>query len=286
MFNFIKEHRHYFLIALIVVIPLLTLGISGKAQQELYWHERILLRIIYPVQTVFSWSIQSVNKGVQNYLFILKTKENNISLQKEVQKLLAEIASYKEMANENERLKKLMDFSQSVIGKKVMAQVIARDIYEEFYSLRLNKGGSHGVKTGMAVVNSDGIIGRIVRVHPNYSDSITLLNHSFSISGIVQESRSMGIIQGYKNNLLQIKYLGRTDEVHVGNTIISSGIGNIFPKGLPIGTVKEVKKEKYGITQEVIVQPNVNFSSLEEVVIVQPKRIPSKTKMAVEENSI
>ena len=273
MFNFIKEHRHYFLIALIVIIPLLALGTGGRAREEMYWHEKVSLRIIYPIQVFFSWGIHSINDGFQKYLFALKIKENNIALQQEVQGLLAELTSYKEIISENERLQKLMDFSKSIIGKKIMAQVVARDIYEEFHSIRLNKGNSKGVKVGMAVVNPDGIIGRVVSAGKNYSDAITLLNRSFSISGIVQESRAMGVVQGYRKGLLQVKYLGRTNEIQVGNTIASSGIGNIFPKGLPIGTVMEVKKEKYGIIQEVIVQPSVNFSSLEEVMIVHPKRV-------------
>ena len=244
MLNFIKEYRHYFLITLMVVIPLLALSTGKKTNKNIYWFDNISLRIIYPIQSIFSWGINSLNNGVQNYLLLLKVKENNTLLQKKVQSLLAEISFYKEVVSENQRLKKLVQFSKSMAGKKIIAQVIARDMYQEFHSLRLNKGSSHGVKVGMAVVNPDGVIGRIISTDKSYSNAVTLLNSSFSISGIAQKSRSTGIVQGYKNSLLRVKYLHRTDNVAMGDTIISTGIGNIFPKGLPIGKVIEVKKEK------------------------------------------
>lgn len=192
----------------------------------------------------------------------------------ENRKLLFEISGYREMALENERLKSLVEFSRTVEGQKIIAQVIARDVSPEFKLVRLNKGSREGVHNGMTVISLEGVVGRIIRVGTGFSDVLTLLDGSSAIDGLVQRNRVRGIVEGKGNNLLSLKYLRRTDDVREGDVILSSGIGGLFPKGQAIGRIVGVRKLNYGITQIVELTPAVDFSKLEEVAIVDSPKVP------------
>lgn len=274
MWNIIKEYRHYILSALLVVIPLFVLNASGKDPANLFWFDRAALRITAPIQHGLSWSINGFWDGMQHYLFLYDAKKDNQNLAELNRKLLNEISSFREVSLENERLHKLVKFSETLTGNHIVAQVVAQDILPEFRTIRVNKGTSAGVARGMAVLTHEGIVGRVIRVDRNYADVLTLLDSSSNVAALVQRNRSRGVVEGHTENLLRMKHIRRTDDIRVGDLVVSSGIGSIFPKGLVIGSVINVKKKNYGITQTVEVYPSVDFSKLEEVLIVKPGTAP------------
>lgn len=274
MFNIIKEYRHYLASVFLAIIPLIALNAGGKNPAEFYWFDRAAIAISAPVQSAISWAIDESWGFVENYLLVLNVRQNNFDLSQENRKLLNEIANFQEMSRENERLRKLVDFSQSIPGKKIVARVIAQDVSSEFRVIRLNKGSSAGVEKGMAVVTPEGIVGRVLRVTSQYSDVLTLLDTSSAVDAVVQRSRARGVIEGMAENSLIFKYLRRTDDVEVGDMVVSSGVGGLFPKGLVIGRVTKVEKKSYGITQTVEVAPAVDFPKLEEVTIVEAVQVP------------
>jgi len=290
MWNIFKEYRHYVFAVILTVLPLIALNAGDKKPADLFWYDKAVLRITSPMQNLLSWGIGSAWESIQNYFLLLETKKNNIVLTNENRKLLNELASFHEVVLENKRLRKLVGFSEAIPGKKVTAQIIAHDIFSEFRSIRLNKGSRHGVTKGMAVVTHEGIVGRVFRVDKNYSDVLTLLDSSSAIDSIIQRNRSRGIVEGLTQNLLSMKYIPRTENIHVDDIVLSSGIGALFPKGVPIGRVTKVKKKNYGITQTVEVFPSVNFSKLEEVTIIKPdlraENIPSEEPKSVEQKKL
>lgn len=273
MWSIIKEYRHYFLAALIIIIPLFVLNASDKQPADLYWFDKFALRITAPAQRGISWAIDASWNTIHNYLFLLDAKRNNIELAEINRKLMSEISAFREVALENERLHKLVKFSEALGGESITAQVIAQDVLPEWRTIRINKGRNSGIEKGMAVVTHEGIVGRIIRSDRNYSDILTLLDSSSNIAALVQRNRSRGVIEGYTENLLRLKHIRRTDDVRVGDIVVSSGIGGIFPKGLVVGSVINVKKKNYGITQTVEVYPSVDFSKLEEVMVL--KTVPT-----------
>jgi rod shape-determining protein MreC len=117
-------------------------------------------------------------------------------------------------------------------------------------------------------------VGRVLRAGKNYADILTILDSSSSVDALIQRSRSRGIAEGLTDDTLTIKYLRRTDDIQIGDLVVSSGIGGIFPKGLTIGKVSSVKKQSFGITQSVEVIPAVDFSKLEEITLIDPPDLP------------
>lgn len=274
MWNIIKEYRHYFVSVFLAIIPLIALNAGGKSPADFYWFDRAAVSISAPVQSAISWVIDSSWGVVENYTLLLHVRQNNIDLSQENRKLQNEIANYQEMAKENERLRKLVDFGQNIQGKKVIARVIAQDVSSEFRAIRLNKGMAEGVERGMAVVTPEGIVGRVLRATTHYSDVLTLLDSSNAVDALVQRSRARGVIEGMSENLLTFKYLRRTDDIEVGDMVVSSGVGGLFPKGLVVGKISRVERKSYGITQYVEVTPMVDFTKLEEVTVVEAVNVP------------
>lgn len=274
MWNIIKEYRHYVVTLILAVIPLIALNSGGKSAADLHWLDRIAVQISGPVQNAITWTIDTTWDGIEGYLLLLHTRDVNRELSEENRKLFKEIAGFQEMALENHRIKKLIEFNDPIAGKKIIARVIAQDVSPEFRSLRLDKGYEKGIVKGMAVITPEGIIGRVLRVSKDFSDVLTLLDSSSAIDGIIQRSRSRGVIEGLSESSLTMKYLRRTDDIQVGDQVLTSGIGGIFPKGLSIGKISNVSKQNFGITQKVEVSPSVDFSKLEEVTVIDPPKLP------------
>lgn len=274
MWNIIKEYRHYLATLVLVIVPVIALNAGGKSPADFHWFDRAAVAISAPVQSGIRWTIETSWDALQSYLLLLHTQNNNLALALENRKLLNEIASFQEVAKENDRLKALVEFNAPLEGKKVVAQVIAQDVNPEFRTIRINKGTRQGVEVGMAVVSLEGVVGRVIRASRDFADVLSLIDSSSAIDALVQRNRHRGVVEGLGGQNLAMKYLRRTDDVQEGDLIVSSGIGGLFPKGLTIGKVVSVKKKNYGISQSVELAPAADFNRLEEVTVIDPPKMP------------
>lgn len=274
MWNIIKEYRHYLATLVLVIVPVIALNAGGKSPADLHWFDRAAVSISAPVQAAIRWSIATSWDGMQSYFLLFSTQENNRNLALENRRLLNELASFQEVARENDRLRELVKFNAPLEGRKVVAQVIAQDVSPEFRMIRINKGSTHGVESGMAVIALEGIVGRVIRTGSDFSDVLSLQDSSSAIDSLLQRNRVRGVVEGLGGQQLSMKYLRRTDDVQDGDVIVSSGIGGLFPKGLTIGKVTSVRKKNFGITQTVEVIPSVDFNRLEEVTVIDPPKMP------------
>ncbi len=221
-----------------------------------------------PIQVSIRWSLDNIISFFQRYIYLWNTHSNNIRLHEENRKLVSTIAELRESENENIRLKKLLGFQEKFNLESIVAKVIAKDVSTEFRAIRLNRGTNAGIKKNMPVVTYEGIVGRVLRVTPNSADVLTVLDLLSSVDAIVARSRARGVVEGMTDDLCQLKFMRRTDDVVVDDLLIASGLGGIFPKGVPIGNVSKVERKPYGISQKVELTPSVNFSKLEEVLIL------------------
>jgi rod shape-determining protein MreC len=241
---------------------------STRAPRDYRVYDRVILGITSPIQKSISWSLDQLVSGVHNYLYLWHTRQDNLALLDENRKLLNSIASLRETQHENQRLRKLLDFQETFHFKSTVARVIAKDVSTEFRAIRINRGENSGIRKNMAVVTNEGVIGRILRTTANTSDVVTILDLLSAVDAIVERSRARGIIEGLTDEVCQLRFALRTDDIEPGDILITSGLGGIFPKGIPVGTVSKVKRKPFGITQEVEVRPSADFTKLEEVMVV------------------
>jgi rod shape-determining protein MreC len=268
MFKYIKEYRFYIILFMFVLIPVMLIDTSTRAPRDRRFYDRAIVAITSPVQTVISWSLEHMASGFQNYLYLITTRQDNLTLEEENRKLLNEIASLRETQQENLRLRKLLHFEEKLNFQSTVARVIAKDVSTEFRAIRLNRGDNAGLKKNMAVVTNEGVIGRVLRTTATTADVVTIMDSNSAVDAVDERSRARGVVEGLTDEMAQLRYVLRTDDIQPGDVMISSGLGGIFPKGVPVGVVSKVNRKTFGITQEVEIKPSVDFTKVEEVLVI------------------
>ena len=268
MLRYIREYRFYITLFLFILIPVMLIDTNNRAARDRRFYDRAIIAATSPIQTLISWSLEKVSSGFQNYLFLLHTRSENSLLLEENRKLLNQIASLRETQQENLRLRKLLQFQESLSIQSTVARVIARDVSTEFRAIRINRGDADGLRKNMAVITNEGVVGRILRTTPHTADIATIMDSNSAVDSIDERSRARGVIEGISDDSCQLKFVLRTDDIQPNDLMVSSGLGGIFPKGIPVGVVAKVNRKPFGITQEVEIKPSVDFSKLEEVLVV------------------
>lgn len=269
MIKYIRQHQFAILLFLFILIPMIAIDTSTRKPRDYRPYDRWIITITGPIQEVIHWTLDSAVSFLQHYVFLLHTKEENIRLLEETRKLSSAVINLREAFEENKRLRGLLHFKETYKFNSVVARVVARDVATEFRSIRINRGELDGIKKDMAVVNAEGVIGRVLRTSDHTADVVTILDLLSSVDAISARSRARGIVEGMTDDSCQLKFALRTDDLQQEDLLITSGLEGIFPKGIPVGTVTNVRKRSFGITQNVEVRPSVDFSKLEEVLVVQ-----------------
>ena len=264
--------------ALILLISLIVFSQQKDDFKKGTAFEQFLINFFAPIQNSITYAHGRASGFFNNYLANINASKENKVLQKKVAFLEEKIFVYKELAKENERLKELLQFDEGMAIRGVLAQVVGWDTSSDFKSLRINRGAKDGLKLQSTVVTSEGVVGYVYRMTDHFSDVLTIMNPKNRIDGIVERIRSHGIVEGFSGQKCIMKYVNQTDPLILNDIVLTSGLGNIYPKGLKIGTVSRIKRENYETMQYVEITPSVNFSRLEEVIVLVSKNKPTKTK--------
>jgi rod shape-determining protein MreC len=203
-------------------------------------------------------------------------QEENQKLHQKVMELSLRNYWLNEEHLENQRLRELLGFKSQLEQKVVPADVVAAEPNRRQFSVLINKGYQEGIKRNMPVVNMHGLVGKIVDVSSHSSVVQLMLDPSFRASALDQRSRVLGIIKSKAGFALRLDNVPLPEDVKVGDQIISSGLGGIFPPGIKIGLVTSVESEKtfskedysFGIFKIIQIDPSVDFSSLEELFVL------------------
>ncbi len=267
------------LVVLGLIILLLSLVyFTGDITSRYTFAEDLVLTGLSPVQGFFS------QLGTRTYHFFYGMFDYH-RLHEEKKEIRDELArrdnlqhQLLELQKENYRLREMLDFKERTEYELLPAEVIARDPGYWFETITINKGYADGVEQDMAVVTSEGLAGNIYFVSRNSSKVLLLTDSRRAVSALVQRSRepgTVGVVEGYPEMKGYLRMINLPPEANIqpGDTIISSGLGGVFPKGLVVGSVLEIDKDHYGLLQRAIVKPAVDFNRLEEVFIV--KETPS-----------
>lgn len=264
-FNF--DIRKILVLGLLLAIPIFSITMQQNSKDE-PWIFKPFFFMAGITQNSFSSLTSGVRSTTDLYLNLIDIKTQNRQLTQEIAELKAQLSQMTELSLENERLNKLLDFRQRTKMDLLAAKIIARDLFDDYQTVTINRGETHGVRKGMATITISGVVGYAANVEP-YTSKILLLTDRYAvIDSIVQRSRARGIVQGHSKDTCSLSYLKRNDDVQNGDMVVTSGLDNIFPKGFPIGTVIKIDKDEYGLGQKIEVQPVVNPSNIEEVFVV------------------
>jgi rod shape-determining protein MreC len=263
-----------------VVAALLGLAYTtARHRPEVTLLERTLRDALAPVQYGVSQTFYRLREAVRTVGAIRRAQQENRQLRQVIVRLRTENASLEEARRENERWRRLLGFVHQSPVRMVPAQVIGRDPTNWFGYVTLNKGSRHGLRANLPVVTEQGVVGMTRQVTSSTTSVLLLLDSRSAIGGQVAETRDYVLVEGSaaRDGTAVVKPLAPEIRLRPGHTIITSGLGQVFPKGLAVGRIERVIKGKYGLAPYGILRPAVNFGRLEEVAVLTgglPQAIP------------
>ena len=255
-------------IFILLLVALILMSVRVKQRQGVDFVDALVMEIVSPFQKASTFLIKTVHGVFQNYVVLIHLQRENLMLKQKIAELQRETHELKEMAYANERLQKLLQFREKISSPAIAAEVIGQDPSSWFKSMTLNKGERQGIRKGMAVIAPEGVVGQILKTAPYHSTVLLITDYNSAIDTIVQRTRAKAIVEGRGENRCQLKYLLRTEDVIVGDVVVTSGLGGNLPKGLMVGEIRKVDKREHGIFQYAELVPSVDLTKLEEVLVI------------------
>jgi rod shape-determining protein MreC len=231
---------------------------------------RIALAVISPFQEITTRWIRFNKEIWHHYFYLVSAARENDQLKRVIADNEAKLNKYEELTLANQRLRRLLEFKQTLTRPIVAAEVIGKDPSRWFKTVIIDKGKADGVEKGYPVVIPQGIAGQIIEVSKRHAKVLLLVDRNSAVDALVQRSRARGIIKGGGEEYCTFEYLLRKNDVKVDDTIISSGLDGGYPTGLSIGKVSHINRPPAGVFHPVSVVPFVDFEKLEEVVVILP----------------
>ncbi|MEA0555114.1 rod shape-determining protein MreC [Lysinibacillus irui] len=261
------------LVGMVFLVALISFSLRDRTNATL--PEQIIKDTVGVAQSIVAKPANYINGIFNNIDSLLNTYEENKRLKARLEDFAVVQAEATDLKSENSKLRELLGKTESLKAfNPIHATVIARnpDQWEE--KIILDKGSSHGVQKNMAVMTAKGLVGKITLVTP-FTSEVELLytnNPNYRVSAMVLgEKEAYGLIEGFdeERNELIMKRIDSSMKVKEGEQVVSSGLGGIFPKGVPIGEITEVSTDDHGLTKMAYVEPSAEFSILEHVVIAK-----------------
>ncbi len=209
---------------------------------------------------------------VSPFRFIPRTirlYSENRELNRALFRLNQENARMKELEEENHRLRDMLNFSYQLFYEFIPAVVVGKSSGEIVNTITLNKGRIHGLQENLPVVSSQGLVGKIIEVNESSSLCQLMLDSKFGAAVKLQRSRIDGILHWNNGSVCRMDGVAQTLEVFLGDTLVTSGLGGVYPKGLYAGEIIKIEKKPGVLFQDILVKPFTDFGRLEEVFVLK-----------------
>ena len=271
--NYFQTIRDAAILLALVVIPAVFLRANLRDPSELSWLDRALLQVSGPVQYVAEWAADGVTGVVEDYVYLVDVKSDNDHLRAENDRLKREMRVLRGDAQQVHELESLLGLRERLATETMTARVIAKGISPSFRVVRLavDQGEHAGLHAGMPVVANEGLVGQIRRVSGRFADVLLTIDPESRVDVVVGESRARGRIEGLGERSryrCRIQFDRADDQVAVGDEVFTSGLGKKFPASILIGYVSKIGDQEFGLHQEGEVTPAVDFTRLDEVLIL------------------
>lgn len=271
--NLWKRYRSAVVCVVLLSIPFFLLRATTRDPGRLTVIDRPFAWVAGLLQSVLAPLPRGLAHLWDDYLYLVHVRRDNERLRAENARLRSDAQRYREAFDENRRLRRMLQLRVEMPVESVPAEVVARDTSPFFRVTRLalTAADPSRVRVGMPVVSYDGLVGQVNALVGRYANVTLTVDSRSAVDATVERTGARGILRGTGERnryAAQIEYLQRTDDVRVGDTIVTSGLGCRFPAGLLLGRVNAVTRRDFGLYQEVEVTPAVDFSRLEEVLVL------------------
>ena len=271
MFKFISTFRLQFLI-IATFIVLFMLMSESHTNEGTSRFQSVVQTLTYPLQASVN-SVASTFKNLWNsYISLIDVNEENKLLRQQLLDIEEKMNQHIENSVQFLRLRNQLLFASKKITDKIFAEIIGESADNNHDISLINRGSNQLVQRNYIVLRKEGLVGRIQSVSPFQSSVQLITDHRSRVSSLIQRNRIRGLIYGTHKGL-EMRQINQHANIKIGDRVISSGLGGLYPKGLLIGWVKEIRRQKHELFKTAILDSAVDFNQIEEVFVI----VPSKT---------
>src|SRR3954463_5093636 len=265
---------------LIILVGVLFLQVLGLAMQvkrsSTETQDMRLIRIwavgaLAPFERGLVWIQNGTGSIWHNYFYLRGVRAENRDLKQQIEHMRLEQVRLSEDAAQAHRLQTLLAFKEQFVARTVAAQVIGSSGSDLSRIVYIDKGENSGIARDMAVITADGVVGKVLMVYPSVAQVLLISDQSSGVGAILEKTRLQGVLRGNANGEVTLERVMSDEQVASGETVLTSGGDQIFPKGLPVGSVAKVGSGK-DLFLNVKIKPAANLSKLEEVLVLTEKQ--------------
>lgn len=265
---FSKKLVRILFIILLALFNIVLLSVSAKHPHHVTIVDRVVMAGIVPFQTAVTGVTRFCRQTWSHYFDLVRVREECERLTEML--ALAQMERNRCIESEHawQRLQDLIGMNTAQPYRMIPAQVTGTDPSGWSHTIMINKGTVHGISKGSAVIATKGLVGHVIKAYDRSAMVLLIVDRTSAVDALVQRTRFRGIVEGETTTSCRFKYMVRKADVRIGDAVISSGLDGLFPKGLRIGTVSHVLNPRTGLFQDMRIRPYVDFSRLEEVLIL------------------
>ncbi|MBT5795724.1 MAG: rod shape-determining protein MreC [Deltaproteobacteria bacterium] len=268
MFKFISTFRLQFLI-IATFIGLFMLMSETHTNEGTSRFQSVVQTLTYPLQASVN-SVASTFKNLWNsYISLIDVNEENKLLRQQLLDIEEKMNQHIENSVQFLRLRDQLLFASKKLTEKIFAEIIGESADNNHDISLINRGSNQLVQRNFIVLRKEGLVGRIQSVSPFQSSVQLITDHRSRVSSLIQRNRIRGLIYGTHKGL-EMRQINKHANIKIGDRVISSGLGGLYPKGLLIGWVKEIRRQKHELFKTAILDSAVDFNQIEEVFVIVP----------------
>jgi rod shape-determining protein MreC len=263
--------KKFTILIIIILSGIVLIGLQANHPENITPNiaENTLAGFFLPVQQKFSAAGRKISRTWRSLANLSHLEEENQRLREEISAMREQQEIFKRTTGENRKLRQILDITREQEGKVVVAEVIARSPDNWFQTIKVNKGKFDGVTTNMVAVSPEGIVGRVVSTADQVSYIRLIFNEKSAIPARIVSSGEMGVVYGEGKNTCLMKYINADSRVNIGDQVITSSLGKIYPPDKIIGQVSKVYGREKVMYQTVQIKPAVQVNRLEFVLLME-----------------
>jgi rod shape-determining protein MreC len=260
-----RRSGYLFLAVLIAQIVAISAQVSTKSGAPVL--EVVALGLFSEVQRLGSGTVRMITGTWTGYVDLRGTKAENERLTRELRDARIALQQERALAQRSRGLQQLLELRQRVAVETAAAEVIAAAATPDFRTITIDKGTIGGLRPDMAVISPAGVVGRVVMPSARAAKVQLLIDRNAAAGALIERTRAQGVALGSGGDRLKLEYLSGSAELVAGDTVVTSGIDGIYPKGFVIGWIEQIERVG-GAYGKVTIRPAVDFARLEEVLVV------------------
>jgi rod shape-determining protein MreC len=275
----LKRYRELILVAVLLLVPLGVFFAHAKKPSERSRLDRTVLWVTTPVERVVGWTVTGTLDLWRGYVALRHSHEVAIELSRENNLLKLERLELVAERAEGERLRRLLSFAEAAPTRSYLGARIIGVRFQPtgLQTLTIDRGAADGLARLMPVVTADGVVGRVQAVADRTADVLVLSDRNSSVAVRVERTRARANVRGLgKPDACRLDYALRTEDIIEGDLLVTSGTDGVFPRGLPVGKIAQLRRSANGLFQDAHVIPSVDVTRVEEVLVVTRSEVPAE----------